>query len=41
VIRVCADSVLILTGLGRASEIAPAPARPSYILADLLGDRRT
>jgi ribonucleotide monophosphatase NagD (HAD superfamily) len=35
------DSVLVLTGLGRASEIARAPARPTYILADLLEDRTT
>jgi Predicted sugar phosphatases of the HAD superfamily len=34
-------SVPVLTGLGRASEIARSPARPTYILPDLRGDRTT
>ena len=35
------DSVLVLTGLGRAGEITRSPARPTYILPDLRGDRAT
>jgi HAD superfamily hydrolase (TIGR01459 family) len=34
------DSVLVLTGLSRASEIPRASARPTYLLPNLRGDRK-